>query len=93
VITEKTPRYHFSRLVSAAGSSFVVELRKPFARLSDLSITGVILDTFVEIDDRAIAMMSINFDVRLIVADGDRILRLEVIEPQSLRFKMPRRRG
>jgi len=69
----------------------VIELRKPFARLGDLSVTSLILDTFVEIDDRTMAMMSIQFDVRLIAANGDRILRLQALESQSFQFKMPRR--
>jgi hypothetical protein len=92
VITAKLPRYHFARLVTAAGISFVLEMRKPFARLGDLAVIGLILDTFVEIDDGAMAMISIQFDVRLIAAHGDRILRLQAIESQSLQFTMPRRR-
>lgn len=91
VTTEDEPRYHFARLIGAAGALIVVELRNPLASLPDLSVTGLILDTFVEVEEGMMAMISIQFDVRYIAADGDRVFRLQAVEPQRLRFKMLRR--
>ena len=91
VTTKDEPKHHFGRLISATGASLVVELRKPLASLADLSVTGLTLDTFVEVEEGAMAMISIQFDVRYVAAHGDRIVRLHAIEPQKIRFTMPRR--
>jgi len=88
VTTENEPRYHFARLISVAGALLVIELRN-LANLADLSVTGLILDTFVEVEEGTMAMISIQFDVRYVAADGDRIFRLQAVEPQRLRFTMP----
>ena len=91
VTTANEPKYHFGRLISAADALFVVELRNPFAELVDLSVTGLILDSFIQVEEVAMAMISIQFDVRFVAADGDRIFHLQAVEPQKLRFMMPSR--
>ena len=92
VITEKEPNYHFGRLISANDALLVVELRNPFTGLADLSVTGLILDSFSRLEEETMAMITIRLAVRFVASDRDRVFRFQALELQRLRFKVRPRR-
>lgn len=50
-------------------------------------VIGVVFDSFVNVRDDRLAMVTVEFAVRCISILGQRVVRLEVIEPQRVRFK------
>jgi hypothetical protein len=86
-------RFLFGRLLMANAQTLVVELRKPTVDLAGNEVIGVVFDSFLNVRDDRLAMMTVEFGVRCSSILGQRVVRLEVIEPQRVRLKTHQQSG
>ena len=82
------PRFHFAKLISGSENVMQLQLRKRVPDIASLNISSIIIETFAQLGDVRAGFVGIEIDCRNISSPRSRLLKLALLEPLSLTFRV-----
>ncbi len=86
VMTDDDRRYHFAWLVGVSGDRVELQLRSPMPRPHELRVTGMIVETFGQLNTARFGTVSIEIDCENVSGPDEHLLLVCPIAAHALQL-------